>query len=165
MQLGVGLDVRRRENLGIRREIVRGHQEVRALERLRHARRPREHVAERMRAGTLANRLGIREDPRHERALRADVLDHERAVRERSNAISSRRRILPDGDFGIFSMNSTDRTFLKDATLPATYAMSCSEVTSARVTTNALGISPASSSAIGMTAQSATAGCVSSRSE
>ena len=68
--------------------------------------------------------------------------------------------ILPDGDFGIFAMNSTERTFLNDATTPATYSMSSSEVTSCRMTTNAFGTSPASASAIGMTAQSATAACV-----
>src|SRR5665213_2715230 len=133
---------------------------MRALQRLRHARRAGEHVAAAARTGALADRLRIREDPRHERALRSDVLDHERTVRERSSAISSRRRIFPEGDFGIFSMNSTERTFLNEATMPATYAISSSEVTSCRMTMNAFGISPASASAIGITAQSATAAWV-----
>src|ERR1019366_3030086 len=132
MQVGVGLAVRDRENLGIRREIVRGHLKVRAFKRLRDSCGPGEHVAERARTRAIANRLGVREDPRHERALRTDVLDHEGTLRDRSSAISSRRRILPDGDFGIFSMNSTDRTFLNDATTPATYSISSSEVTSRR---------------------------------
>src|SRR6185312_2369608 len=157
--LRISLDVRDREDLRIRREIVRRHLKVRPLQRLRHARRPGEHVAARRGTGTLANRLRVRENPRHQRPLRPDVLDHERTMRERSNAISSRRRIFPDGDFGIFAMNSTERTFLNEATMPATYAISSSEVTSCRMTMNAFGISPASASAIGITAQSATAAC------
>ena len=161
MLVAVSLDVRDRQHLGVRREIVRPNLEVRALQRLRHTRRPGEHITAAAGTGALANRLRIREDPRHQRTLRPDVFDHERTMRERSSAISSRRRIFPDGDFGIFAMNSTDRTFLNDATAPATYSMSSSQVTSWRMTTNALGISPASASAIGMTAQSATAACVS----
>ncbi len=38
----------------------------------------------------------------------------------RSRSTNSRLRIFPEGDFGICSMNSTLRIFLKGATLPAT---------------------------------------------
>lgn len=45
-------------------------------------------------------------------------------------SFNSRRRILPDTDFGISSTNSTWRTFLKGATSAATNAISSSAVTS-----------------------------------
>ena len=67
----------------------------------------------------------------------------------RSRSMSTRRRILPAGDFGIASMNSTARTFLYAATWSATNRVTASGVIDALVTTNAFGISPASSSGTG----------------
>ncbi len=80
-------------------------------------------------------------------------------IAARSRSTSTRRRILPEGDFGIWSTNSSRRTFLYGATRSATNAISSSAVASPRSTTNAFGTSPASSSGEGMTAASATAGC------
>src|SRR5207248_4821067 len=67
-------------------------------------------------------------------------------------SISSRRRILPVADLGIWSMNSTSRTRLCGATRSATQLMSASAVVAGPAaaglsTTYALGTSPASSSA------------------
>src|SRR5688572_11959104 len=78
------------------------------------------------------------------------------AVHVEGLSLSNRRRILPDGDFGIASMNSSLRTFLYGATWPATNAMSSSAVAVPVRTTNARGTSPASGSASGTTAASAT---------
>src|SRR5438309_2428935 len=85
------------------------------------------------------------------------------AFTARSRSTSLRRRILPEADFGISSIVSTSRIFLWGATRSATNAISSSGATGDLSTTNALGTSPASSSGCGITAASATAGCVSRR--
>ena len=77
---------------------------------------------------------------KHIGATRADKLlaRYGDGVRSRSR----RRRIFPDADFGISSMNSTTRTFLCGATLAATNDMTSSSVRSAPepcFTTNAFG--------------------------
>src|SRR5262249_16452270 len=78
--------------------------------------------------------------------------------------ISTRRKILPVADFGIWSMNCTSRMRLCGATRSATQPISASAVAVAEglSTTNAFGTSPASSSTLRTTAASSTAGCVSS---
>src|SRR5713226_9321574 len=88
-------------------------------------------------------------------------------ARSFSRWISRRRRILPDADFGIWSMNSRCRMRLCGATRCATNAMIASPVVARDAasdlrTTKAFGTSPASSSSLRTTAQSSTAGCVSS---
>src|SRR5258708_23949676 len=80
------------------------------------------------------------------------------AALARSSSISVRRRILPDADLGIASVNCSLRMRLCGATRAATYAMMSSAGVGVLTTTNALGTSPASSSGLGMTAASATAG-------
>lgn len=82
----------------------------------------------------------------------------------RSCSTRWRRRILPLGDLGICGTNSSARMRLCGATRCATQAISAAGSLAASFfsTTKALGISPASSSALGMTAASATAGWASS---
>src|SRR5439155_261095 len=81
-------------------------------------------------------------------------------VRVRSCSTSTRRRIFPDGLFGIWVTTSTCRIFLYGATCWFTNAISSSGVTTPLSTTSAFGTSPASMSRQGITAASATAGWV-----
>ena len=57
----------------------------------------------------------------------------------RSRSMSTRRRILPEGDFGISSTISTARTFLYGATRSATNRVTSSGVIGPLGTTNAFG--------------------------
>ena len=79
-------------------------------------------------------------------SMRGRSLRPASAAAARSRSTRTRRRILPEGDFGIWSTNSTRRTFLYGATRAATNAISSSAVASPLSTTNAFGTSPASSS-------------------
>src|SRR5215472_4064843 len=108
-------------------------------------------------SAAFAVAMGLRARPVHGPARRL-------TARARSRSTRTRRRILPDGDFGISVTNSTSRTRLYGATRSVTNAISSSAVAAAFActTTNAFGISPASASGFGTTATSATAGWVSS---
>src|SRR2546428_10918308 len=94
-------------------------------------------------------------------AAARDQLGCTAVVFARSRSTILRRRILPDADLGISSIVSTSRIFLWGATRSATYRIRSSGETSPLSTTKAFGTSPASSFGLGMTAASATAGCVS----
>ena len=80
------------------------------------------------------------------------------ALAARSRSASTRRRILPDGDFGMASITSSSRIRLCGATRDATYSMSSSGATAPDSTTKPLGASLARSSGTPMTQASATAG-------
>src|SRR5207237_566956 len=67
------------------------------------------------------------------------------AVFARSCSTSLRRRILPEADFGISSIASTNRTFLCGATRAATNCISSSGAAADLRTTNDLRTSPAAS--------------------
>src|SRR5256885_1999189 len=92
--------------------------------------------------------------------LRGGRFEGKLTAAARSRCLSNRRRILPDGDLGMASITSITRTFLYGATCSATYAISAAGDVSPFRTTNAFGTSPHSSSGMGITAASATAGCV-----
>src|SRR5256886_9321899 len=106
--------------------------------------------------GSHIGGLGRDQDPE----LRRGRVEGQLTAAARSRSLSNRRRILPDGDLGIASITSITRTFLYGATCSATYAISAAGVASPFRTTNAFGTSPHSSSGMGITAASATAGCV-----
>ena len=84
------------------------------------------------------------------------------ATRARSRSTSTRRSSLPDGDLGISSMSSQRAHPLVRGDAPGDERHQLVAADRpARATTNAFGISPASSSATGTTQASATAGWVS----
>lgn len=84
-------------------------------------------------------------------------------------SLNSRLKILPEGDFGMTSVNSTPplshlwRDLLRSMNCwilrRTTASESSRPVEEGSLTTHASGSSPAESSGTGMTAQSATAGC------
>ena len=75
-----------------------------------------------------------------------------------SPVASSRRSVLPDGEVGMASVNTTWWIRLCSATRALTYSINSSAATGRAGTMYALGSSPARSSETGTTAASATAG-------
>src|SRR6266540_5640074 len=80
----------------------------------------------------------------------------------RSAAARIRRSIFPEADFGICAINSILRILLCGATRSATNSIISSAVAAPFNTTKAFGTSPDEEAGEGMTAASATRGCVNS---
>src|SRR5438094_7840381 len=79
----------------------------------------------------------------HQVDAEAVALASPAAALARSSSISVRRRILPDADLGIASVNCSLRIRLCGATRSATKAMMSSAGVGVLTTTKALGTSPA----------------------